>query len=272
MLRSFQFPTNTNNIILSLFVHIKYMILFDTTHQFFPYIVFEYIIVAFCFLLTILTFYRWYEKKTKLRLMLFLFMGSYFLALGGTALGQTLNYLVDVNMDNIFIHYLIGAKFSVFFTAVGTLFFHFLSKNIFHPEKELNKTRVRFIFLFAAITMILTIIPTFDMTILLVGSIFMLFEALTIFVPTSIIAYHDYKKIESELRYGLYFLFLTAVLFIVLWLIQISNQIWDLVTDKMYGPFWYAHWALVITILFIAYLGFILPAWFRKFVKKRIES
>src|SRR6056297_1428340 len=114
----------------------------NVNHSYFPNITFEMVVVSLTLLLTLLTFYRWTQKKSKLRLILFVFFSFYFLALATTMISQIMDYLIEIDETTLFARYMISGKIAVFFTALGTLGFQFLSMNLFQAQTEINRKRL----------------------------------------------------------------------------------------------------------------------------------
>jgi len=247
------------------------MILIDTTYL--PQIVLEGIIGTLFLIFWIDSVRRARIKKHIIAKRLAQFLGIYLIATIFTTLNQINREVLEFSLIPKDSAIFFDQLYKAFAFAANYWFFLFYLEVFTHYEKPPKKKVQLLIFTIISIGATLSL-PLLPQNIIDVGdtiiSVLLLVHSLVIYIPLFIQSRALYHKIDedNERRPAVFSIFLTSAFFILLWIVNILNQVWDMLTDKLYGPFWLFSWIVIFLAIFSAYAGFINPPWLRKLLKK----
>ncbi len=252
------------------------MLLLNT--QFLPHIIFEGIVALVFLFFWLDTLRRAKSKKTLIAKRLAIFMGLYLCAIIITFFTQFNKRIMENPLfPNISAIYYDQAYKIFVFMANYAFFLFYLEVFTQYKEKPKKQT---WLLVFTIISIVLTlIVPVFgeenvDIMSLITIAI-LLVHSLIIYIPSFIKSRNLYFKLvlekEEKGKSAVLSITLMSGFFISLWVMNIVNEIWDILTERIYGPFWLLSWVAIFLAVFAGYTGFVNPPWFQR-LSERISK
>jgi hypothetical protein len=236
-------------------------------------ILFEFVVFLLFFGILVHFIGLWLQRKNKITQMLIFFLLFYILAITFTLFTQMNKRLLIVSVisPRVIDSLDEGYKLLVF---IANYFFYRFYLEIFSDSSRPSKMNK----IFPILTVIGIIIGLFSLFVEIeqyfVVDIVLIIHSFSLYFPTAkqtLLSYREIPKDDFN-RYRFLFLCFMAIVFILIWIANIANVAWDLITSRLYGPFWAISWYLIAIDGILAYLGFGMPKWFKILVKKHSNS
>jgi hypothetical protein len=252
----------------------------NATDYRFQYVIIETIIFSFINFIIMALFKKWWEKRNKVIRDVFLLVLFMNLAFFLSILKKYLFYLLienPISSDTYFGKMISNFSFSMIFSAFATFFTFLFYCEVFENEKK-NKQIQGLLIVILLISVFILMQPIQEKKIeQIVESFLILSLSLFVYIPIAVKSLILIKKFKEnpELKgnkdiYGFYFLFLISFSLILVWVFNLSANIHDRITGGTYSIFYLLQIAATLATSIFAYLGFVMPAWFKKLLTKLI--
>lgn len=236
------------------------------------YFWFQLFCVLYVFAIVIFLAYRYYGTPSKIRGLLVICFLCYGFSLCFSTIKVYYAYVLGwtTYFENEYYTLIIrDFRFSTIFTMIGNGFFFLFSQSAFLNRGQVSskKEKKQILVLVLAIgSIVLALLPINSNIMLFITGGLTFLHSMIVFGPITIESWRLYKLVETQYKWGFYFLFLMASSFLISWLAYLANQIWDVITHLNYGPFYFVLW---LSLLFsVTNAGcFLMPDWLKKRLK-----
>lgn len=238
--------------------------------------VYELIIIVIVTVFLILVLQKYFERRHKLTLYLFIIFLNFTLAIVFSWLSKVLrlysgiNYLIDpavpdpLTVESWFLLRIVSFRFTMIFTIIALLYYYILKLNLFEEEsKKLGKVYDYIIYSYAGIAILYMLIVYIKgnyildiLTFLIIFGYICLVQ-----IPFMSNCYQSYKAVDDpNYSRGFLSLFLMSLSFILVFVCQLIDRIIMAMTGTIgYTVFYFLGWGFVILAIFFSYFGYIRP-------------
>jgi hypothetical protein len=226
----------------------------------------EISIVLITFILLIVVFNKWRKKKGNLTKLLLIFFTLYGISILISAFTKYWWYGLDsVGIaEDTYLYVLIDeSRFQNMVVLAANLVFQQFYLEIFRKNRKKSKYDY-FIQIFICILILIQFIPSNEDIVAIIIGALLLLQSLLLYFPVMINSYKTQRKIQEQIRYAFYFLFLIALSFCLVWVLLLCDEIWDMIMPSGFGPFYYFSMLFIVVCEFFSYLGYVMPKWLKK--------
>ncbi len=245
----------------------------------FKYVLIETSLFTFINFIIMALFKKWWEKRNNIIRDVFFLVFFMNIAFFFSILKKYLFYILIVNpiSAETYVGKLIANfSFSMIFSAFATLFTFLFYCEIFESEQKNNQVKILLVVILLISSFILMQPIQETKVQQIIESFLILTLSLLVYTPIavkSLIIINKFKK-NPELKgnkdiYGFYFLFLISFTLILVWVFNLSANIHDRVTGGTYSIFYSLQLVATVATSISAYLGFVMPTWFKKLLARR---
>jgi hypothetical protein len=230
-----------------------------------------FVIVIFIFVWSHL-FIRWLRKRTNASKKLMITFGMYMFCMFISFWSQFNRNIVNYALSPPEIADTIRNLYLVF-VPIANLSYYSFYLEIFESnfqKRKINSLFIGFSMIIIVLALVLIKTPGWE----IIGNLLVIVQGFFLYIPSMIATASNFKRIDQsdEGRYAFLALFIMSLFFMLTWLSFLFNSIWDFVTQTRYGPIFYFAWSFILIAQISGYIGFVFPASFRAFMKKRIEK
>ena len=235
--------------------------------------IFEVVIICIGFVMLILIFRKYLEKRHRLTLYLFTIFLCFTIAIIFSCLSKVLrlysglDYLTNPSVadpgtiESWFFLRIVAFRISFVFVTIAILFSYILKINLF--EKEANKVHKKIVFIYAGVTIIYMLVVYIKGNMLLD---LLTFSIIALFMGVINFAFmlrclEAYRNVEDPtFRRAFLSLSIMALCYMLIFVFQIIDRILMMTLNIIgYTIFYYLGWIIAIVTIICAYLGYIRP-------------
>ena len=242
-----------------------------------PQLLFEiFITIIFgCIILDI--FLRSRVKKTEIAKKLTIFMGLYFITIFLTTFYQfnlevMSSALIPDNYMPLF------GQLDKTFTYAANYAYYLFYIEIFRKygsQQRKNKYLKISAIILIIFTLMIALFGEKNYNLLYtLNALFLLVHSIFIFIPSLKKSSRLYRGLDKEIegKSAVFSIVLMSFFFILVWIFNILDVMWDIITNILYGPFWLLIWIFILFAVISGYLGFVNPPWFKKLTNKKTNE
>lgn len=235
-----------------------------------PHILFETAVWACLLAAFLVLFKRWLDKRNQVAKLLAIFMGLYILSLAFLILGQVIRLMYPEPVFPVGTYWEHFSKTfpNVFIFAANWVFLQFYKE--IYTSIEMKKGRNVGFLVFTIAGMVHTFV--WYPGALVVSGLILMVHSFLLYVPTTARAYKTFQRVEGSTRWPFFFLFLQALIFIIVWVFQVANLLWDQLTGRIFGPVFWFMWIAILLVGVNAYVGYVFPKWLKRLLKARADK
>ncbi len=214
------------------------------------YAFFEVIIGLVVLMFTLRLYLLWKQNKSSTLQSLIFYYSLYIIAIGFAALSKFVWATHEGPMDATYGLLLIDESIFVYFFTIlaNTLFSNYIRK-MFSRKHQFYDT---LIFSYSTILLICLFIPLFY-TIFL--KILILLQSLSIYLPAMVKSYRYVKHTKKDSKKIMLGVFKFSLMHNMMWLCNVLDGLWDIITDIYFGPLYYCIWISALIAIYFAYKG-----------------
>lgn len=250
----------------------------DTTDQRFRYVIMETILFSFTNLIIMALLKKWWEKRNNVIRDVFFLVVFLNIALFFTILKKYLFYILIENplSSETYLGKLISNfSFSMVFSAFATFFTFLFYCEVFENVQK-DKQVKGLLIVVVLISGFILAQPIQEAKLQqIIESMLILLLSLFVYIPIAVKSLILIKKFKMnpELKgnkdiYGFYFLFLISFSLILVWVFNLSANLYDRIIGGSYSIFYSLQLLATLSTSISAYLGFVMPLWFKRLLSK----
>ena len=241
-----------------------------------PILIYYIFLSIFGFIVTILMFLKWRERKVVPPLYLTVVFASLTIALIGLSIGLSEAIITGFYKEI----YRFSLPFGYIMVIVADIFLYRFSSHIIDKGKKYFPFIILIgilIVVFLALPWNWWGVPSSDyegqLNIRLFSTLGMLLYSYFIFIYIAYISYKTKSETEDKVaRMGFSMLFYSMISIMLLFLMLTADTVLIAFTDHPgYSGFTYIAWIFGIIFIILIYLSLIMPEWLIKWIKKRVN-
>ncbi len=259
----------------------NFTMIWDWTNRIHVYIVIEIIIDIIALFIMNIGVKKWMHRPNKLTYITMWLLIIWSISLILAIMKKIFNFVLipPITFEETYWSILINHYRLVWcFQAIATYLVYRLYLEVFGQEKHRISWDI-FVLILTVITVAMQFLPlasTMEDT--LIGSL-ILIQGMLIDVPIVVYSFKLSRRTRAktkvemtledrQMHYGFLFLFLLALSFILIYVSFILSNIYTIATGMIYNFFYGFQLVFTALAVFMVYIGFIMPKWFKRLIFK----